>query len=59
MLNLIQHLTKSNAHETLKRVQGNKSQTFCETIKYLTIGDYLDIEKKEMKTFVPVQHFNH
>jgi hypothetical protein len=31
MLNLVQHLTKSRTYETLKQVQGDKSELFTDT----------------------------
>jgi len=36
-MNLIQHLIKSKTYETLKRVQGDKSGPFYETVLLKTL----------------------
>jgi len=49
MLNLIQHLTRSRAYETLKQVQGDKSGAFYGTIKvkFKTEAENIIIDSKE------------
>jgi ABC-type methionine transport system permease subunit len=63
MLNLIQHLTKSRAYETLKRVQGDTLRLFTRSSililsHYICLGTY--VPQTSLKAFrVSMAHLSH